>query len=192
MMPLKTSSLNIKPQLKQWKSSQGFTLIEVVVAALLTIVLTGVAMQTIVFATMVRVKAQESSEATNWIQQDYEDIKILANGEDMGYCPTGSTSTGCTGISNNYITNTSKCNAVNAGSGYGKDLQDLVGVTEDITKASKIGQRPYVVRRVTSVVDAAPSMLKVTYSVYRGTDTTSDPMNTFYAEVVPGAAFSCR
>jgi type II secretory pathway pseudopilin PulG len=192
MMSLKTNSLNIKPQLKQWKSSQGFTLVEVIVAALLTIVLTGVAMQTIVLATMVRVKAQESSEATNWIQEDYESIKLLANGEDMGYCPTGSTTTGCAGISNNYITNTSKCNAASASSGYGKDLQDLVGVTENITKASKIGQRPYVIQRVTDVVDAAPSTLKVTYSVYRGTDTTSTPINTFYTEVVPGAAFSCR
>jgi Tfp pilus assembly protein PilV len=196
MISSKTKLFNIRPQLKCQQNIQGFSIIEVLVAALLTLSLTGVAMQTIVAATAVRVRAQESTEATGWMQSDFANIKPIANGEDMGYCPTGSTVAGCSGISNNYQTSEAKCNASSVANGYGDDLQTLLGeqtdLDADITK-SNIGKRPYLVRRTTSVKDSAPyATLEITYSVYRGTSATGTPMNTFYAEVIPGVALACR
>jgi type II secretory pathway pseudopilin PulG len=175
------------------KNVQGFMLIEVIVAAVLTIILAGVAMQTIVAATVVRVRAQEAGEATSWIQSDFTQVKSNANGENMGYCPSGSTTSSCTGIIDNYRTDTAKCNATAPGSGYAQDLQTLLGAQTDIDKTSIIGSRPYIFRRTTSVKNQAPyTTLEVAYAVYRGTSVTGTPMNTFYTEVIPGVAFSCR
>jgi type II secretory pathway pseudopilin PulG len=193
MILSKTRLFDGQIRLRYQTATQGFALIEVLVAALLTLLLSGVAMQTIVAATAVRVRAQETSESANWIQADLEDIKPIANGEDMGFCPTGSTATGCAGISANFTTDTAKCNATGTGGGYGNDLKELLGASTDINKASEIGARPYLLRRVTEVKNEAPySILKVTYSVYRGASATGTPMNTFYTEVVPGVSFSCR
>jgi type II secretory pathway pseudopilin PulG len=196
MISSKTKLLNTRSHLKCQQNVQGFSIIEVLVAALLTLSLTGVAMQTIVAATAVRVRAQESTEATGWMRSDFANIKPLANGENMGYCPTGSTATGCSGISNNYQTSEAKCNASSITSGYANDLKTLLGEETDLdseTTKSNIGRRPYLVRRTTSVKDSAPyATLEITYSVYRGTSATGTPMNTFYAEVIPGVALACR
>ena len=184
---------DIQTRSKIQTGSQGFAIIEVLVAALLTLILTGVAMQTIVAAAAIRVRAQETSEGANWIQTDLEEIKPVANGEDMGFCPTGSTQPGCAGISDNFKTDTAKCSATSEGAGYGNDLKNLLGASTDIDKASEIGARPYLLRRVVAVKNEAPySIVTVTYSVYRGTSATGTPMNTFYTEIIPGASFSCR
>jgi type II secretory pathway pseudopilin PulG len=172
---------------------QGFMLVEVLVASLLTLALTGVAMQTIVAATAIRVRAQESSEATNWVQSDFEAVKFQANGEDMYYCPEGSTVVGCPGIINNYRTNLTKCNATSSSNGYAQDLKTLLGAQVDTSKASSIGRRPYLIRRTASIKDSAPyATLSVAYEVYRGSTATGTPMNTFYSEVIPGVALACR
>jgi type II secretory pathway pseudopilin PulG len=196
MISSKTKLLNTRSHLKSQQNVQGFSIIEVLVAALLTLALTGVAMQTIVAATAVRVRAQESTEATGWMSSDFANIKPLANGENMGYCPTGSTVTGCSGISNNYQTNEAKCNATSPASGYANDLKTLLGERTDLdpeTTKSDIGSRPYLVRRTTNVKNSAPyATLEITYSVYRGTSATGTPMNTFYAEIIPGVALACR
>ncbi|MBE9018092.1 prepilin-type N-terminal cleavage/methylation domain-containing protein [Chroococcidiopsidales cyanobacterium LEGE 13417] len=63
---------------KPAKPEQGFTIIEVLIAILIALVFVTVAMQMVVIATMFRVRAQESAEATTWIQEDLEDIKYQA------------------------------------------------------------------------------------------------------------------
>jgi prepilin-type N-terminal cleavage/methylation domain-containing protein len=60
------------------KSNQGFTLVEVLVAILITTLFISVAMQGIVIAALFKAKAQESSEATTWIQEDLENVKYNA------------------------------------------------------------------------------------------------------------------
>lgn len=65
-----------KPKLPQ--QEQGFTLIEVLVAILLTTLFVAVAMQAIVSAAVFKVRAQEFSEATNWIREDLETVKSNA------------------------------------------------------------------------------------------------------------------
>lgn len=66
-----------KPKLLQ--QNQGFTLVEVLVAILITTLFISVAMQVMVFAAIFKVRAQEYTEATNWIQSDLENVKYQAN-----------------------------------------------------------------------------------------------------------------
>lgn len=66
-----------KPKMPQ--QNQGFTLVEVLVAILITTLFIGVTMQAMVFAAVFKVKAQEYAEATNWIQEDLENVKYQAS-----------------------------------------------------------------------------------------------------------------
>jgi prepilin-type N-terminal cleavage/methylation domain-containing protein len=65
-----------KPKLPQ--QEQGFTLVEVLVAILIATTFTLVTMQAVVIAAIFRTRAQQSAEATAWIQQDLEDVKHKA------------------------------------------------------------------------------------------------------------------
>lgn len=63
--------LNLKKRLKP--AEQGFSLVEVLVALLITTLFVSVAMQAMVFAAVFKAKAQEYAEATTWIQEDLEE-----------------------------------------------------------------------------------------------------------------------
>jgi hypothetical protein len=170
-------------------------MVEVLVASLLTLTFTIVAMQIFVMGTAVKVRAQETSEITNWVEQDLEDVKNEAN--RMDYCESGSTSTSCTGISNAYATDSAKCTATASSNGYANSLK-AIRDTANISKSSALGNRPYTLRRETTVNSTAPyNVLQINYTVFRGTTTgTAAPTGTsvyrFYSEIVPGVSFSCR
>lgn len=66
----------LKP--KSLQKNQGFTLVEVLVAILITTLFISAAMQTMVIAAIFKIKAQEFTEATNWIQTDLEEVKYKA------------------------------------------------------------------------------------------------------------------
>lgn len=66
----------LKPKLLQ--QEQGFTLVEVLVAILITTLFVGVAMQSMVIAAIFKARAQEFAEATTWIQEDLENVKYEA------------------------------------------------------------------------------------------------------------------
>lgn len=63
---------------KLLKQEQGFTLIEVLVAILIATSFITVAMQIMAIAAVFKVRAQEFAEATNWIQEDLENVKYEA------------------------------------------------------------------------------------------------------------------
>lgn len=65
-------------KLKLPQPNQGFTLVEVLVAILITTLFVSVAMQSMVIAAIFKARAQEFSEATTWIQEDLENIKYQA------------------------------------------------------------------------------------------------------------------
>jgi prepilin-type N-terminal cleavage/methylation domain-containing protein len=67
----------LKPKLP--KKEQGFTLVEVLVAILIATIFITVTMQMMVIATVFKVKAQENTEATNWIQGDLENVRYQAD-----------------------------------------------------------------------------------------------------------------
>jgi len=65
-----------KPKLPQ--QNQGFTLVEVLVAIIITTLFIAVAMQGMVIAALFKARAQQYTVATNWIQQDLETVKNQA------------------------------------------------------------------------------------------------------------------
>lgn len=54
---------------------QGFTLVEVLVAILISTLFVAIGMQAIVFSTVLRIRAQQIAQATDWIQEDLEAVK---------------------------------------------------------------------------------------------------------------------
>jgi len=66
-----------KPKLPQ--QEQGFTLIEVLVAILITTLFVATVMQAIAIAAVFKARARQSAEATIWIQQDLESVKQQAD-----------------------------------------------------------------------------------------------------------------
>lgn len=65
-----------KPRLPQ--QEQGFTLVEVLIAILITTIFVTIAMQAMVIAAVFKARAKQYSEATTWIQQDIENVKFQA------------------------------------------------------------------------------------------------------------------
>lgn len=62
-----------KPKLPQ--QEQGFTLVEVLVAILITTLFVSIAMQAVVIAAVFKARARQFTEATNWIQKDLETVR---------------------------------------------------------------------------------------------------------------------
>lgn len=60
------------------QSEQGFALVEVLVAILITTLFVAVSMQAMVIAAVFKSRAQEFTEATTWIQEDLENVKYSA------------------------------------------------------------------------------------------------------------------
>lgn len=58
---------------------EGFTLTEVLVAILLTTLFVATAMHSVVISAVFKAHAREFAEATNWIQEDLEDVKSKAD-----------------------------------------------------------------------------------------------------------------
>lgn len=65
-----------KPKLPQ--QEQGFTLVEVLVAILITTIFVSVAMQSMVIAAVFKARAQQIAEATTWVQEDVENVRFQA------------------------------------------------------------------------------------------------------------------
>jgi type II secretory pathway pseudopilin PulG len=165
-------------------ASQGFAMVEVLMGIMLTFIFTMIATQAMVMATAIKVRGQELSEATNWIQADVESVKSLSN--SLNY--NSSTST--------YTIDVSRCNATSSSSGYASNLQSQssIGASNTIAKTSTLGNRPYTLRRVSTIKPVAPfNVLQLDYGVYKASDTAyTTPIAQFRTEVIPGASFSCR
>jgi hypothetical protein len=206
MLSTKIQLLMMQGKLKR-QAAQGFTMVEVVVAILLTLIFTAISMQAIVMGTAVKVHGDEIADATLWIQEDLEDITNKAN-------------TGIDYDGTKYTTNPTS-NQCNPGSdpvtsppkGYAEVLRGLtsinlgtIGSTGRITKNNSSGSRSRsyaLVRTATVKPDPNPApispavsnwrynVLQIDYQVFRGAATT-DPIATYHAEVIPGASFYCR
>ena len=68
----------------------GFILVEVLSGILIMTLFIGVAMQLMVYSSLLKARAQQYSEATAWIQQDLEDIKYQASRYKSSYLSAAS------------------------------------------------------------------------------------------------------
>jgi hypothetical protein len=184
--------LIVQEKIKQ-QHTKGFILADVMVGIILTLIFTSIAMQIVVMAAAVKIRGDEVSEATIWIQQDLEDVKSKAN--DIDYVAATSTAPAT------YSYSAARCTATSTTAGYAEAVRNrtslyggTIGSTVGIDKASALGARPYKLVRAAIARNRTPyNVLEVTYGVYKASDTTfTSPITTFYAEVIPGASFTCK
>lgn len=180
---LKQQLLSVLSQSSQ-NSSQGFTLMEVVVSILLLTTFMTVTMTTLVTASLVKIRANGLTSFTHWIEEDIEAVRDAARDPS----PTS-------------LPNSAKCNATAANDGYAKVLQDRLP-TFARSGSQRVGSifrtngnevrasQAYTLNRQTTIISTAP------FEVLRLTYTVTDPRNnstvaTTYTEVIPNEAFKC-
>jgi prepilin-type N-terminal cleavage/methylation domain-containing protein len=184
----------------QHKRSQGFTLVEVLVGIILVLLFLAISMQAFVTATAFKVKAQELSDADEWIQADLEIIRknaesLHASGSsftpDRNACravPSGGTTVSSANgygavLANNILSsaplspNPTPANPINPVANTG-------------TRNSEIGNRPYTLVRTLNPSNVKPyNALAVTYSVTDQSD--NSVVATLYTELIPDASLTC-
>lgn len=170
----------------------GLTLVEVLVGMLLTFAFIGTALQALVVSTAFRVKAQATSEAITWIQEDLENIKFEAQQLDYDV------------MNGNYQPDAARCSATTPNAGYADLLRDRLESqapnldtlnmpqtsTLNSNKTSQMGTRTYQLTREITPDDAVPyNVLQVSYTV--NASDRSEPIATLYAEVLPDVSLTC-
>jgi type II secretory pathway pseudopilin PulG len=175
-------------QLGRKKATQGFTMIEVLVGILITLAFTATAMQAMVAATSIKVRADEKSESSEWIKNDFEGVVRIA-AINLNYDSSAETYP----ISSAATAHRDRCVATASATGYASLLKETLDAMTIPEKRSATGNRQYTLTRTTVASSVSPfNVLQVTYRVFRGTDTTTTPISTLYTEVVPGASLACR
>jgi hypothetical protein len=191
-------ALSLRPKTA---AGQGFTLVEVLVGVMLTLTFVGVSTQAFVVSTVFKVRGQELSEATTWMQQDAENIRFEASRLNMSAgVPEG-------------VEHGVRCAASEIKAGYADMLRDDILIKEsqpatddddsprDLSRVSTIGDRPYVLRRVMSPAPTPPfNVLRVSYAVYAADEVPSPETDTMdraaiatsYSEIIPNASFACE
>lgn len=144
-----------------------------------------VAVQSIAISAVYRVRAQRESEALQWIQEDFENIKFGS------LAPLTATS----------------CNATTTTGGYGQALQSYItsaafynsiaqdpnvdGDNKRITR--NLLNKSYLMTRTLGVYNVAPyNTMTISYSVSVSDPSGQRPIADFYTEVIPDAAFNCN
>lgn len=177
--------------------AQGFTMLEVLAALMISFAFLMGALNGITMAVWMQVKAERQAQANYWIQQDLERVRSEAANlpASSTTSPTYTASSACTG---NF----------SAGTSYGRLLLDKLGATATgitttspaITSTSsaagsqqtqivktdeasttfvtnstrKFSGKEYRLVRVAEGYDSNPQLLRLTYRVGIPTDSTSD------------------
>lgn len=175
--------------------NEGFTTLEVLVSIIVALAFVSVAMQSFVLAMAMKVQAQEKQRANQLIQEDLENVSILASNipaEELSSTPPH--------------TFAQKCNAVPAGggtvayaNGFAQDLWDNVepagstNPTVQLLRAAngdESGKTLTLDRtHVSGGSSTAPHRsLKINYQV---TDPDGEVIAERYVEVIPDVALRC-
>ncbi|WP_010471260.1 hypothetical protein [Acaryochloris sp. CCMEE 5410] len=152
----------------------GFTLVEVLVGLLVIVGFISTAMQALVTATVFKVKGQELSEATTWIQEDIERVRFKAKRFGLGE-----------------NVNLPACQAIDNTSGYAALLQDEINANApvDTDKLSAIGNRPYTLIRTPDLPSDAPfNVLSLEYQVVSADNI---PIAVVQTKVIPDKSLEC-
>jgi prepilin-type N-terminal cleavage/methylation domain-containing protein len=163
-------------------SMQGFTLVEVLVSILITTVFVAVAFQGIMAATLLNAKALQQTEAANWILSDLETLRWQTTDPHLPFQPN-------------------RCQTSLADQSFADALRDRIAQTDVVgmapyqvpaqIKQSVTGQKFDLARTLYLMGSGgAHQILGIQYQV-QPHDSPSQPILSFYAEVLPDAAFQC-
>lgn len=195
-------------QKRHRRHSQGFSMLEVLVAILAITAFLAGTLQLIAVNVLYKVKAEREAQANFWIQEDLEQVKSeSAQLKNVRFCSSGS----YTGDSNYTYTGTSTSNYSGSDSRYikplyAKALSDRIAdLDSDSTNAlpgavsRKLVSKTYKLNRTYSTTDGSPYTLGITYEVTLATEEQADDYQnqertiaTRYAEVIPDASFNCN
>lgn len=163
---------------------EGFTIIEALISIIAMSVFFLGALQTVVLASYLRIKAQDKQEAINWVQQDLELIRYEAFVLDNG-APDSTT-----------------CSAKT----YGTRLRDTVLLADSNTDGNEdysdnpttvtVDGRDYTVTRTYTPTN---NVLQITYSIsyasthprYQTGSVAGNEITSLSTEVLPNASLSC-
>lgn len=162
------------------QKNDGFTLVEVLVGLLVIVGFISTAMQALVTATVFKVKGQELSEATTWIQEDIEMVKFKANRLDYVIDTSDP-------AKSMYKPEEAECQGT-TNTGYAAALN---GALEPVasSKISAIGNRPYTLSRTATLPSAAPyNVLTLEYQVASADNV---PIAITHTKVIPDASLAC-
>lgn len=155
-----------KPQSPQ--QEQGFTLVEVLVAILITTLFVGVTMQSMVIAAIFKARAKQFTEATIWIQKDLENVKFLSTKEQLPFV------------------------AVSCSTGYSAALKTKIDSSIPQPSSDFIGGKKFWLVREDTTDN---HVLKLDYSIVPDNNgsagSTSNAIIKIHTEVLPDAAFEC-
>jgi len=182
--------------------NSGFSLLEALIGILVITTFTLVALQALVIAATFRVKAEQKSGATNWIQERVEEAKFEAFQLDEG--PSGDDP------------DTGLCDASSASDGYGNALQGqlssgtggsvtidsenwtTINNNEDAGRGKIPGKTIWLLRNATAKDEEPYQVLELEYRAVfddgSGNPSTddSDIVSELYTEVIPDEAFACN
>ncbi|MEO0375719.1 MAG: type II secretion system protein [Cyanobacteria bacterium P01_A01_bin.17] len=153
----------------------GFTLVEVLVALMISAVFTSLTMQALVTAAAFRSKASQYDEAVSWIQEDLEAVVSQASQYESSVLPFSST-----------------CNATTAANGMAANFinNGLGGQTATLGPRD-LGGKSYTLNRVAEFASTSDPfrLIELLYTV---TPTAGGvPVANVRTEVIPYAVLRC-
>lgn len=159
-------------------SSAGFSLIEVLVASSIGAVIGALTLQGIGLASTLQARAIEKTEATQWVRDQLEDLRLQ---------------------SSNLPFNADFCQSTAADRSFAAALRDQLAASPDFatvdlplqTKQSQSGRTLQLIRTAWIEESSVPyNILSLRYEV-RAKD-SARPLYHFYTEAIPDAAFQCQ
>jgi competence protein ComGC len=158
---------------KQNKSQQGFTIVETMTGALISMLFLGLGANLVLVANLQKVVAKKNVAMNTAVQSDMEAIKYQANLLKQ---------------------DNTKCNPKNANgtdnpsAGYANELKLKLGNSATATQDLKILNTNYTMTRTIDTITEA-NIIPISYQFTPQGSTT--PEYKLYIEMIPNAAFTC-
>lgn len=159
---------------KSAQDGQGFTLVEVLVAMLITSVFFAVALQAVMIAAVLKARAEQHDEAATWIQEDLESVIHQASEYEKHTYPYSL-----------------RCNASTSAGGLVAGLLDDIGGTPRTEGPRILAGTEFTLTRTADYATSANpfKLLELTYTV--ASQSSGYAIATVSSEVIPDAAFQC-
>jgi prepilin-type N-terminal cleavage/methylation domain-containing protein len=168
----------INPKIEFKYEVSGFSLVEVLVSLIILSIFIGLSMQAFMVAVILKARAEQKDEATNWVQEDLELVKYQAKEYEKNAYPYSA-----------------KCNATNTTNGLAASfLNDSVaglGGASQTIGPKTFGGVPFVMTRTASYADSVDpfKLLQITYQVK--SQTNGNNILTISTETIIDAALKC-
>jgi len=176
--------------------AQGFTMLEVLAALMISFAFLMGALNGITMAVWMQVKAERQAQANYWIQQDLENIRyqasIQAVGNTTNRCSSDVTQSYAgdlkTQIASTLINGNSIASSTSSATS-GTPSVTTSTTTTTATSATPLVNKFYGITRIARVSSSSHQILTLSYTVGNTGDVSN--MATLYTEIIPPNALSC-